>query len=215
MLQSDGISLASSYPWLSFDSASETITVVTSTAGLGGVYNLKYKCTLDDFVGSIEETDIVYYILEAETTSPSIDLIYLLNQDVIRQNIAAYTYKPLTLPLTGTATWTYSLAYSTGNDKVCTIATDTGSDLLVGTTSSVSAGVTTGIITDKAQAGASVYVLTAVLNGIDSLGRPFTITSTSVNINIEIMYIDGQITPNDITYRASETANVQSFNAFT
>lgn len=112
-------------------------------------------------------------------------------------------------------TWTYSLATSTGNPNVCTIASDSSSDLLVGMTSNVNAGITTGKIIDNSLAGSSVYLLSATLTGTDSLGRAFTLTSPPVNVNIEILYISASVAVKDMFYRTSEPALTETFTAFT
>lgn len=130
---SDGVTLATaSYSsWLSFDYATETITVSYSATGLAGVYNLRYECVLDDDDASSEWTTITYYIVES-TASAQTDINYLLNQDVITQAITAFTYAPSALPLSGSETWTYSVAFSSGDANICTVASSTGSDILVG-----------------------------------------------------------------------------------
>ena len=69
LYQSDGTTLATTYSWLSFNKVTEIVTVTTSTAGLGGEYNLRYKCTLDDDDASIEWTSVDYYLLEASSTA--------------------------------------------------------------------------------------------------------------------------------------------------
>ena len=62
------------------------------------MYALRYKCMLNDDDNSVEWTDITYYVMEAKPKSQP-DIIYILNQDMIRTAIKPFEYAPIGLPL--------------------------------------------------------------------------------------------------------------------
>lgn len=87
LYDSSGSSLATAThsSWLSsFDGSLDTptITISTSIDGLGGKYDLKYICTLDDDDSSSVETPLTIYLVEPSATAQA-EIYYILSQDVI------------------------------------------------------------------------------------------------------------------------------------
>ena len=210
------MTLATDYIWLSFDSSTEEITV-NALAGLGvsGSYTLRYKCVLDDDDLSEEWTTLTYYLVETSATAQT-DIIYLLNQDVKRVAIDTFTYDPSGLPLatSSSATWNYSVTVSSGDANICTVASDSGTDFLVGTTSDASAGSTIGVISSISKSGTHVYTLTGTLSFTDSVGRSYSTSAQSTDVTIEVIHFEIQVQMTNIYYRSGEPAEVVSFTSF-
>ena len=129
--------------------------------------------------------------------------------------VSAFTYETITVPLTGSASWAYSVAYTSGNANICTVDSGTGTDILIGTTTSVSAGATTGTLTSSSLVGTHVYTLSGVLSFTDSLGNSYTASAVSTTVTIEVIEITIGASATDMFHRSGTAAEVETFSAFT
>ena len=209
LYDSDGTTDAtvSQSSWLSFNSATEVITVNAGSTGLAAQYDLRYICTLDDDESSVEETAITYYLIEAAATAQD-DIMYVLSQDESTVAISSFTYSTTTVPLTGSVSWAYSVAYTSGDANICTVSSSTGTDILIGQTSGATAGATTGTLTSDSLAGTHVYTLSGTLSFTDSLGRAWSVPAVTTTVTIEIIKIEISVAMVDMYHRSGTTAEV-------
>ena len=82
------------------------------------------------------------------------------------------------------------MTLKTGDSNVCTVASDTGNEILIGTTSGAASGSAIGVISDISKSGTHVYTLGGALSFTDSIGRPYTTVSLPTDVSIEIIHFE-------------------------
>ena len=123
--------------------------------------------------------------------------------------ISPFTYQTTAVPMTDDASWAYSMSFTSGDANICTVDSGSGTDILVGTTTSVSAGVTTGTLTSNTLVGTShVYTLSGVLSFIDSLGRSHTSPAVTTTATINVIEITIGSAAVDMFHRSGSAAEV-------
>lgn len=97
------------------------------------------KGSLDDTAATVASTTFKFYLLGVTPVAQT-PIVYLLGEATQTEAIIPFTYAPTTFPWDSAPTFTYTLAEVSGLDKIATIDSATGTDILAGVVNDVSDG---------------------------------------------------------------------------